>query len=178
VTFLEVIRELGRQSVPWDAQKTGVVHPVVHEMHKTIRNLLLADDDEDDCIFFKEALESLPVDISLATVSDGEQLMKFLIASEKLPDVLFLDLNMPRKTGVECLTLIKSEDRLAKLSVVIYSTSLDKDVADVLYQKGASYYIRKPSEFAKLKEAIHNALIVLAQTDFKQPSKDKFILYS
>lgn len=138
--------------------------------------MLLADDDEDDCIFFKEALESLHVDMSLTTVGDGEQLMKFLDASEKLPDVLFLDLNMPRKTGVECLTQIKSKDRLAKLSVVVYSTSLDKNIADVLYQKGASYYIRKPSEFTMLKEVIHHALTVLQQTDFKQPGKDKFIL--
>ena len=61
-------------------------------------NILLADDDTDDCIFFKEALDELLLPTHLITVHDGEQLMQLLTnETTELPDVLFLDLNMPRK---------------------------------------------------------------------------------
>ncbi|MVM38046.1 response regulator [Spirosoma sp. HMF3257] len=61
-------------------------------------HLLLADDDEDDCLFFKEALSRLPIASDLTTVQDGEQLMQLLTnRADPLPDALFLDLNMPRK---------------------------------------------------------------------------------
>ena len=69
-------------------------------MNNSTLNLLLADDDADDCMFFKEALEELPVAAKLITVNDGVQLMNHLInENSQLPDALYLDLNMPRKNG-------------------------------------------------------------------------------
>ena len=141
-------------------------------------HLVLADDDEDDCIFFKEALDDLPVTVSVTTVKDGVQLMKFLsnTAYGSLPDILFLDLNMPRKGGFECLTEIKTIDTLRHLPVIIFSTSLEMNIVDLLYEKGASHYIRKPGDFSKLKKVILEALSIRTQINFKQPSRDKFIL--
>ncbi|MCD0465601.1 response regulator [Flavobacterium sp. ENC] len=141
-------------------------------------NLLLADDDEDDCAFFKEALEELLLPVSLVTVNDGVQLMDFLAdkSAANLPDILFLDLNMPRKNGFECLTEIKKIDRLQKLPVIIFSTSLDMNIVDNVYEKGALYYIRKPGDFSKLKKVIGNALAITAKNNFKQPVKEHFIL--
>jgi len=67
-------------------------------------NLLLADDDTDDCFFFREALGELPFMSTLTTVNNGVELMNRLTdQSYHLPDILFLDLNMPLKTGIECL---------------------------------------------------------------------------
>lgn len=146
-------------------------------MNTTPLNLLLADDDTDDCLFFKEALEELAVSAKLTTVNDGVQLMHLL--SEKdlpLPDALFLDLNMPRKSGIECLNEIKIINSLISLPVIIYSTSLNKEVVDLLYQKGALYYICKPGEFAKLKNVIFKAITLVKQSKFMQPERDKFIL--
>ena len=83
-------------------------------------NLLLADDDEDDRIFFNEALQELPIDTSLNTVNDGQQLMNLLTSiSTTLPDIIFLDLNMPLKTGYECLKEIKLNEKLKCLPVII-----------------------------------------------------------
>jgi len=141
-------------------------------------DLLLADDDIDDCMFFKEALEDLPLSTSLSTVNDGVELMNFLSGiTGKLPDVLFLDLNMPKKTGIECLTEIKQNASLRNMPVVIFSTSLDMDVVNDLYESGAHYYIRKPGDFSKLKNSILEALIHTGQKDRKKPSRDKFILH-
>src|SRR4051812_38109776 len=115
-------------------------------MNKHHYNLLLADDDEDDCAFFKEALDELSLPVSLVVVNDGVQLMDYLAAnsSNNLPDMLFLDLNMPRKNGHECLKEIKEIEKLHTLPVIIFSTSLDIEIVDLMYKKGATYYIRKP----------------------------------
>ena len=139
--------------------------------------VLLADDDIDDCLLFKEALNELPVSSHLATVKNGEQLLQ-LLAKETvdLPDVLFLDLNMPRKNGVECLEAIKLIKRLKMLPVVIFSTSFEAAIIDLLYKKGAQYYIRKPDNFKELKKIIHHALTLLQQKKDLQPSRENFVL--
>ena len=141
-------------------------------------NLLLADDDIDDCTFFEDALEELPISATLLTVNDGVQLMNYLSAnSDNLPDALFLDLNMPRKSGFECLSEIKLTDNLKDLPVIIFSTSLDMEVVDLLYRKGAHYYIRKPGQYGKLKKVILEAVTLTLKNKLTQPTRDKFILH-
>lgn len=145
-------------------------------MTTTPLNLLLADDDTDDCIFFKDALEELPISAKLTTVNDGMQLMQLLSKKEVLPDVLYLDLNMPRKNGFNCLSEIKQDEKLKELPVIIFSTSFDKEVISLLHEKGAHYYIQKPAEFDNLKKVIHKSLELLAETNNQQPKKESFIL--
>ncbi len=146
-------------------------------MSKEHYNLLLADDDEDDCLFFKEALDEIAVSTNLSMVHDGVQLMDYLKTNiSNFPDVLFLDLNMPRKNGLECLDEIKNDEKLKSLPIIIFSTSLDSEIVNNLYIKGASYYIRKPGDFSKLKTVIEKALNVASENNFKQPERAKFIL--
>jgi len=77
-------------------------------MQKNALHILLADDDEDDRLFFKDAFEEVKVQTKVEFVFDGLQLMDHLMNPDtKLPDILFLDLNMPKKTGKECLIEIK-----------------------------------------------------------------------
>ncbi|MCP2027798.1 CheY-like chemotaxis protein [Flavobacterium sp. HSC-32F16] len=147
-------------------------------MNKQIYNILLADDDDDDCSFFEEALEELSVATTLVTVNDGVQLMDFLAAKSgnDLPDLLFLDLNMPRKNGSECLAEIRQIENLKDFPIVIFSTSLDSEIVDVMYDKGATFYIRKPGDFSKLKSVIENALITASENNFQQPARAHFII--
>jgi CheY-like chemotaxis protein len=143
----------------------------------TLLDLLLADDDTDDCFLFEEALKELPVSAKLTTVHDGVQLMQLLSAKETpLPDALFLDLNMPRKSGFDCLSEMKAHEKLKQLPVIIFSTSLDVAVVDLLYQKGAHHYIRKPGEYDNLKKVILNVVTRLLQNKLTQPARDRFIL--
>ena len=142
-------------------------------------NILLADDDADDCHFFKEALKEFTLPTHLTVVHDGEQLMHLLTdQTSELPQVLFLDLNMPRKNGFECLSEIKVNEKLKHLPVIIYSTSFHKKVADVLYENGANYYISKPSEISKLKKAVQQMVTLIAEDKFSQPTKENFMLTS
>jgi CheY-like chemotaxis protein len=135
-------------------------------MKLNLLNILLADDDTDDCSFFDKALKEIPITTDLKIVHDGEQLMTYLFENSKnLPDVLFLDLSMPRKNGFECLTEIKENIRLKDLLVVMFSTSFPQDrnyeenMITMLLNLGAYEYIRKPVDFAQLKQVIHNTLI-------------------
>jgi CheY-like chemotaxis protein len=131
-------------------------------MNTTHIRVLLADDDTDDCDLFKDALEELPVSASLSIVYDGEQLIRRLTDNPAfLPDVIFLDLNMPRKNGLECLTEIMLNNVLKHVPVIILSTSIDIDSIQLLHAKGALYCIRKPNDFGKLKELIQHVLSVM-----------------
>lgn len=138
--------------------------------------ILLADDDRDDRYFFLKALQELSIRVRLNTVEDGEQLITYLLKNCKdLPDVLFLDLNMPRKSGAECLEEIKRNANLKSLPVVIYSTSLYEDVAEHLYALGAHYYVRK-TDYAELKKVLKRVLLLLVENKFQRPSSSEFII--
>ena len=134
-------------------------------------SILLADDDKDDCLLFKEALEELHIQTTLTTASDGEQLMEILTQTPDKPfHVLFLDLNMPRKNGFTCLKEIKQDKILKPLPIIIFSTSYDAHTADLLFKDGAAHYICKPAHFSELKKVIQQALTLVTQKDTLQPS--------
>lgn len=138
--------------------------------------ILLADDDTDDCLLFSEALEGLNFPFAFNTVQNGKQLMaRLLDGNTVLPDALFLDLNMPLKNGLECLADIKKEQVLEKLRVIMLSTSSDKDIVDFSYLRGAHYFIRKPSDFEQLKKIVYDVMSDLAGMDLTQPPKKNFL---
>ncbi|HWZ23298.1 MAG TPA: response regulator [Cytophagaceae bacterium] len=140
-------------------------------------NVLLADDDIDDCLFFQAALKEFPLLKTLTAVHDGEQLMQLLMnQTNELPNVLFLDLNMPRKNGFECLSEIKDNKYLKKLPVIVFSTSFEQEVVNLLHINGAHYFIRKPSEFSQFKKIIQHTLTLMAQGNVSRPDKENFVL--
>ena len=141
-------------------------------------HLLLADDDMDDCLFFQEALQELAMATILTTVNDGVQLMEFLNKAAAMPTALFLDLNMPRKSGFECLTELKASQSFKEIPVVIFSTSLDPEVVNMLYNNGAHYYIRKPGDFNILKKVIEEATSRLSRNKSQRPERIDFIIKS
>lgn len=139
-------------------------------------HILLADDDIDDRYFFEKALNAIPIVTQLSSVVNGEKLMTYLFEnSGKLPDVLFLDFNMPRKNGLECLSQIKSHEALKHLPVIIISTSMHRHLADLLYQQGAYYYVRKTDE-QELQQMLHQVLTMMIEKKLVRPARDKFIL--
>lgn len=139
--------------------------------------ILLADDDTDDRIFFKDAIAELINPVNFTAVRDGEELMQLLSnETKKLPHVIFLDLNMPRKNGFECLAEIKKNKRLKNLPVVIFSTSFEQEVVDLLYDNGAHFFIRKPSEFKLFKKIILYTLTRFIPQNIIQPAKINFVL--
>jgi DNA-binding response OmpR family regulator len=121
--------------------------------------IFLADDDADDRVLFKDALEQVNENVSLVMHDGGVELMKHLLdETNPLPDLIFLDLNMPRKNGFECLEEIRANTRLKNLCVIIYSTSSQfKDILETL-NKGANLYFTKPSTFHELSNRLKQVL--------------------
>jgi CheY-like chemotaxis protein len=147
------------------------------KQQNALLNILLADDDIDDCIFFKEAIGELLIPTTFTIVHEGEQLMQLLTKeATELPDVLFLDLNMPRKNGFECLSEIKGNKKLSQLPVIIFSTSLEQEVVNQLYKNGAQYFIRKPSDFSQFKKIIQQTITIIAKENVVQPAREDFVL--
>ena len=140
-------------------------------------NIMLADDDEDDRLFFTEAFEEVKIKTQITTFNDGVQLMNYLKdISNPLPDIIFLDLNMPRKSGIECLEEIRNDERLRSLSVAIYSTSSsEKDIEDT-FVKGANIYIKKPSDFGHLRRILSEVVNTNWQYITNGLNKDSFIM--
>ena len=131
-----------------------------------ILKILLADDDHDDRYFFEKSLNEIPIATELTIVNDGEMLMKYLSnKTNNLPDVLFLDLNMPRKNGFECICEIKEDERLQNMHVIMFSTSFPQDpdyeegMINTLMNIGATHLIRKAANIEDLKKSIHEALL-------------------
>lgn len=123
-------------------------------------NVLLADDDADDRLFFKEAMEEINIDTMVSVVNDGTQLIDYLNQPENyLPDILFLDINMPGKNGLECLRELRDDIRFDGILIVIYSTSgADRDIQEA-YRCGANIYMKKPGDFVELKASLANVLM-------------------
>lgn len=141
-----------------------------------ILNIALADDDEDDRLLFKEAIEELAMDTKLSMFNHGQELMDHLnLPNIVLPHLVFLDLNMPIKNGIQCLQEIRKNRMLDHVAIAIYSTSSsDKDIENT-FVSGANVYINKPNNFQKLREVIEKVLQINWQYHTSNLNKDNFL---
>lgn len=146
-------------------------------MHQDQLRILLADDDEDDRLFFKDAFEEIKIKTELLTFNDGVELMDYLNNLDyKLPHILFLDLNMPRKSGLECLIEIKQNDRFKDLCIAIYSTSSSEKDIEETFVRGANVYIKKPNDFLLLKKILSEVISINWQYHTNNLNKENFLL--
>lgn len=129
-------------------------------MNKDPLHIILADDDKSDRLLFTEAFAELKIKTIVKTVNNGVELLERLhMEGRRVPDLLFLDLNMPRKNGLECLKDIRSNERFKDLFVAIYSTSDHESDMEETFLNGANVYITKPSNFNKLKKILEKAVM-------------------
>lgn len=147
-------------------------------MTNEIIRVLLADDDKDDRNDFIEAFESLKISTTVETLKNGVELMKYLNnPSNKLPHLLFLHLNIPKKSGLDCLLEIKQIERLKHLTIVIYSTSSsEKDIEDT-FLHGANIYIKKPAHLTVLKKTLLHVLTLNWQYYTSGMNRDNFLFH-
>jgi CheY-like chemotaxis protein len=139
--------------------------------------ILLADDDLDDCAFFAGLLNDLPFKVSIDIVHNGADLMEFLYKKKyDLPNLLFLDICMPRKSGLECIEEIKQDSMLQSLPVIVLTGSPDRIVADYLYAKGVFYYLEKSWEPEKTRKRLAHILELHISGNLGQPTKAAFLI--
>ena len=124
--------------------------------------ILMADDDQDDCLLVKDAFKESRLANDLRFVEDGEDLLDYLyhrgkhagVSSSPRPGLILLDLNMPRKDGREALRDIKSDPDLRSIPVVVLTTSKQEEDIYRSYNLGASSFITKPVTFEGLVEVM------------------------
>lgn len=154
----------------------GMWLPVISAAGNTISRILLADDDAEDRDVFAEVSHELMPGLEINTAHNGEQLMLMLnTANIQLPDVIFLDLNMPLKNGQQCLREIRSHEKLKQIPVVIYSTSINCDYVNDTFSNGANYYLQKPTSYTKLRQALQK-MFALGTHNLLNTDKEKYLL--
>ncbi|WP_343487321.1 response regulator [Allomuricauda sp. d1] len=146
-------------------------------MKKELLHIVLADDDADDRMLFADAVDEIDITTSLKVFKHGQELMDYLMdESVLLPDIVFLDLNMPIKNGMQCLKEIRQTPHLAALCVAIYSTSSSEQDIEETFVKGANIYINKPTSFTKLKRTVEKVLRLNWQYHTANLNKHNFLL--
>jgi CheY-like chemotaxis protein len=112
-------------------------------------NIFIAEDDNDDFLVLKEALEDVLPKFSITHSKDGKAFMQSLDKNAK-PDLIFLDLNIPKQNGIDCLIELRQQKKLRTIPVIIYSTSSDVEDIDRCYKNGCTLYLVKPTSYNEL----------------------------
>jgi CheY-like chemotaxis protein len=137
--------------------------------------ILLADDDKDDRILLREALQELNADINLLTAEHGKACIEMINELTILPDMILLDINMPIKNGKETLMELKKIESLDLTPIIMYSTSANRKDIDECYSLGANLYIIKPNNFSGLTTVMNNLLSVNWELYFPKPQRENFV---
>jgi CheY-like chemotaxis protein len=129
-------------------------------MPHSAQTIAIAEDDHDDRDLTREAFAEIGGNRRIQFFSDGAELLEHLFRCadspgySKLPSMILLDLNMPRVDGIQALSMIRADSRLAHLPIVVLSTSHSQRDIQECYRHGANSFITKPARFQSLVEAL------------------------
>ncbi len=119
---------------------------------------MIIDDDDDDRFFFKEVITEILNSAECIEAYDGADALDQLGKAEELPNFIFLDVNMPRMDGRECLKELKRDAKLKSIPVIMYSTTFSRESINEFLKLGASSYLTKPTDVNKLPAQILEAV--------------------
>jgi DNA-binding response OmpR family regulator len=117
-----------------------------------IKSILLAEDNLEHCFFFKKALKDIAPDIQFSEVHDGDKLMELL--ESYIPDLLFLDLGMPCKNGVQCIQEIRENKIYDPLPIIVFTVTSQNNTIQATYGFGANLYMIKPDTYELLASSL------------------------
>jgi CheY-like chemotaxis protein len=124
-----------------------------------MKQILLIDDDRDDAELFKEALSELDASIGFEHYEDSKEGLRTLLERRNgLPDIIFLDINMPLVSGWQCLTEFKKSDHLKDIAVIMFTTSSQPRERELAKELGAEGFITKPSDYKTLKTMLASVI--------------------
>jgi CheY-like chemotaxis protein len=123
--------------------------------------ILLADDDLDDTEMFCEALEDIDESIVCLCAANGKEALNILQDIDEIPELIFLDVNMPIMSGWECLKILKNDKRYQDIPVIMISTSSHKKDMDIALELGSMCYFVKPYDFKDLKHVLQSIAVNL-----------------
>jgi CheY-like chemotaxis protein len=138
-------------------------------------NILIADDDQDDAAFLAEGISKIISSFKVFNASNGLECLNFLEEHEA-PELIFLDINMPLRNGIECLMDIRKNKELRNSHVIMYSTSSSESDINTCYELGAKFYIIKPVTFSGMVNMLKQLFVGLGKPVREIACKEKFLL--
>lgn len=138
------------------------------------KNILLADDDKDEFILLKNAVSKNYPDAEVRYAANWLDIWKILL--KMLPDLLIMDLRIPVKDGLECLSSIRQHTKYDTMPIVMFSGSTNQQDIDTAYAQGANLYIIKPDSFQQLEKIVHYLFNMSQEQLLKRVDKNSFIL--
>ena len=145
------------------------------ELTNTKLNILLVEDDSDDVLFFKEAVEKLEIVNELSCVRDCMELFS-LLDENKTFDVIFLDINLPVMDGKECLKQIKANEKYKEVPIIIFTGSSEQSDVDAVYEYGAHYHVVKPYAHINYIASLKIVLGINWKEKQPRPLKENFVV--
>jgi len=139
-------------------------------------HIVLAEDDKDDRLFFENAFKGLKIENELTVCEDGLALMEFLRTVDELPHILFLDMHMPGKSGMECLKELRGNSRYTDMTIAIYTSLNTPTINTDTLSAGANIFIRKPNDPDVLKKILLEVIYINWQYITDGLCKENFML--
>jgi CheY-like chemotaxis protein len=139
-----------------------------------LQNVLIADDDTDDFELLKEVIEGVQPNVQISRAENGDILIRIL--DEHLPDLLFLDIRMPCKTGTQCLHEIRSNPKFDLLPVIMYSAVNYPPEIESCFRNGANLYTIKPTSISELTDVIKRIFSIEWKKALFYPPLPNFVL--
>lgn len=121
-----------------------------------IKNIFLVEDDTDDQSFFIEALSTIQTANLCGLANNGKEALDRLKDSVVIPDIIFMDINMPLMNGVECLCALINSPRISDIPVIMLSTAVEQ--AEFCCRLGAKDYIKKPADITALRAELNRVI--------------------
>lgn len=139
-----------------------------------VKNVILAEDDLDDVLIFQLAVDELQIKVELRHAEDGDKL--FILLKQLIPDIIFLDINMPCKDGVACIVEIRKNQKLNNVPVIMYTSFKSMKYIDECYANGANFYVIKASSILDLAEKLKKIFSIDWKNYMYYPPKSEFIM--
>lgn len=133
----------------------------MHNSEVSNRRILLVDDDTDDQLYFMDALSEINTTIQCEIASNGQEALDFL-ERQHMPDLIFLDLNMPVMNGFDCLIELRKKERFNHVPVIIFTTTSDLVTIKRTHELGADAFFKKPNDLSTMLTKLQ----ALLESDF------------
>ncbi|KMQ58561.1 transcriptional regulator [Chryseobacterium angstadtii] len=146
-------------------------------MNKEYLNVIAADNDEGNIIFFKNIFKGLKMGVKSQCFSNGEDLIKYLYSCGAIiPEIIFIRYDIPGKNGMECLEEIKKEPRFSNIVIAIYADQISENEIEEIFVNGAHVFMKKPETYEGLKKALTEIITINWQYHTSGLNKDNFVM--
>lgn len=138
------------------------------------KDIVLADTDDNDYLVFSVAVNQQEIEVNLRRAENGMILLQLL--GEGIPDILFLDLLLPVKSGKQCIKEIRADERYDELPIIAYTALQDLESIEFCYREGANLYVLKPNDAATLVGILRRILSIDWKKTLYFPQRSQFVI--